>query len=59
MVMKLPSPPPPTKEAKTAVPMALTVAMRMPGEDDGGGQGELHMEQAVHPGHAHAPARPR
>ena len=26
------------------------------GEDDGGGQGELHMEQAVHPGHAHAPA---
>ena len=30
VVMKLPSPPPPTKEAKTAVPMALTVAMRMP-----------------------------
>ena len=30
VVMTLPSPPPPTKEANTAVPMAVTVAMRMP-----------------------------
>ena len=30
VVMTLPKPPPPTKEAKTAVPMALTAAMRMP-----------------------------
>ena len=30
VVMTLPRPPPPTKEAKTAVPMALTAAMRMP-----------------------------
>lgn len=27
------------------------------GEDDGGGDGDLHMDEAVGTGHAHAPAR--
>ena len=55
VVMKLPSPPPPHEGGKDRGADGVDRGDADAGEDDGGGQGEFHMEQAVHPGHAHAP----
>ena len=49
--IKEPSPPAPIKAARVAVPIIITAAVRIPGHDDGHGQGNLKLLESFPLGH--------